>query len=159
MWRSRIGQETAGRFPRETRKLFFLILVFFQQKMKCGKHPKPSGKFSRGGNVYCVNCLWEMDLPLRVVPIRYLAPFLDIWLWAEGTPRQVMEGRAKDVERHFERVRDADLSFPIHVVAADGYPPIDLLDGLHRLYRAIQLGDTSIRAYICPPGVFPPLEE
>lgn len=75
---------------------------------------------------------------------------LDLPVWREGTPRQVMNGVVADVENHRDRVEFADTTLPIIVSrfvlddVDDYYLSIsmksgkyDVLDGVHRLCKQV----------------------
>ncbi len=59
-----------------------------------------------------------------------------MWFGARGGPPTV-----RNVVSHFRRILEADLSIPI-ILRADGR----ILDGLHRLAKAMVEGHTTIRA-------------
>ncbi len=120
-------------------------------------------QFHRGERHFSVGKLWiavhENDIVS--IPIEHLAPMLDVWIWFEGTPNEVMSGSVADKEHHHERVARADATAPIIVselVLDDGgdlYAEIrerggkyDVLDGIHRLYKQVQAGNTHVRAVV-----------
>ncbi len=86
-----------------------------------------------------VTRLWDLsrDLPVEEVPIKDLTEYdRNMWFGARGGPPTV-----RNVVSHFRRIADADLSIPI-ILRADGR----ILDGVHRLAKAMVEGHTSIRA-------------
>lgn len=83
--------------------------------------------------------LWELDLKVEPVEIADLVWMFDLPLWqVEGerfkvTPHQVAE-TPMNFRAHYQRVMDADLDFPINLVAYRGR--LVVLDGVHRLLKA-----------------------
>lgn len=73
--------------------------------------------------VEVADLLWMFDLPL--LPLNG-EPF-------KLTPNQVAE-TPMNFRTHYERVMDADLDYPIHLVAYRGR--LVILDGVHRLLKA-----------------------
>lgn len=65
--------------------------------------------------------------------------------WFQVTPREFIEGAAKYPE-HVDRVADADLSYPIHVLRRR--QRFFILDGVHRLVRADLDGHDHIAAIV-----------
>lgn len=105
-------------------------------------------KFTRDHGVYDTEKLWEItkNNKLGYVSTNKLKYFLNVWLWHEGTPNEVLSGKKPDIENHFERVKNADTSKPL--LLGPIYPPndnihipgdIDLYDGLHRLAKALTI--------------------
>jgi len=91
--------------------------------------------------------LWELDLPVRRVPVAELAWLLDLPLWQldgvrfQVSPRQVRDDPA-GFPGHLRRVLACDLSHPIHLVEHNGR--LVVLDGLHRLLKAALEGQAEI---------------
>jgi hypothetical protein len=83
--------------------------------------------------------LRELDLKVEPVEIADLVWMFDLPLWQlEGerfkvTPHQVAE-TPMNFRAHYQRVMDADLDFPINLVAYRGR--LVVLDGLHRVLKA-----------------------
>ncbi|MBL4812583.1 MAG: hypothetical protein JKX69_09580 [Rhodobacteraceae bacterium] len=101
-----------------------------------------------------VEQLWQLDLPTCSLPIADLDWHMDAPVWpdAQGrgytvTPRQVMSRRAENA-KEFARIMRADLAFPIEVYQLDRRRLI--LDGIHRLSKAILLGRSHIDARFVP---------
>lgn len=92
--------------------------------------------------------VWELDLPTEELPIAELLWHLDVpFLWSQPdgyydlTPREVLEHQ----DRHaveYRRVLEADTSFPIDIMDWRGRWVI--LDGLHRLMKLSQTGQTQV---------------
>ena len=95
--------------------------------------------------------LWELDLKVEPVEIADLVWMFDLPLWQlEGerfrvTPHQVAE-TPMNFRAHYQRVMDADLDFPINLVAYRGR--LVVLDGVHRLLKAHFLRRRWIEATI-----------
>ncbi len=76
-------------------------------------------------------------LPIQYVALSRIGEVdQNHWFFLDGqvpTPRSILD--------HFRLIEDADLSFPI-VLDADGR----LMDGMHRVCKAIRQGHTHIKA-------------
>jgi hypothetical protein len=83
--------------------------------------------------------LWELDLRVEPVEVADLVWMFDLPLWQlDGerfrvTPNQVAE-TPMNYRAHYQRVMDADLDFPVNLVAYRGR--LVVLDGIHRLLKA-----------------------
>jgi hypothetical protein len=99
--------------------------------------------------------LWRLRLPVRRVDVAQFGWLLDLPLWQRDgrrfqvTPRQVLDAPARFGD-HLRRVLAADLAFPIHVVAHRGR--LVILDGYHRLARAMIEGRREIDAMVLSPA-------
>ena len=95
------------------------------------------------------DALWRLRLPVCDVPVGELRWQLDLPWWRhEGkyfaiSPNAV-RAEPERYQLHWQRTRDADLSFPIHLVATT--PVLRILDGVHRLLKADCEGAATIRA-------------
>lgn len=95
--------------------------------------------------------LYALDLPVRKIRISDLRWMLDIPLWAvDGiafrvTPNQVLAYPDRYPEQ-YHRVLTSDLTFPIHVIWHNDRWTI--LDGVHRLLKAVIEGRASISAMV-----------
>jgi hypothetical protein len=95
--------------------------------------------------------LWELELKVEPVEIADLVWMFDLPLWQlDGdrfrvTPNQVAE-TPMNFRAHYQRVMDADLDFPINLVAYRGR--LVVLDGVHRLAKAHFLRRRWIEATI-----------
>lgn len=88
--------------------------------------------------VWYTERLWELarDLPVTMVAIAALPELdWDCWFGTAHVPT------IRAVAEHARRIRDADLAYPI-ILSADG----GLMDGGHRLAKALLHGQTEIRA-------------
>jgi len=91
--------------------------------------------------------LWALDLPRRRLELEELRWHLDLpwWrqdgVWFQVTPREFLAHPTAHPE-HADRVANADLSYPLHVVLR--HQRWLILDGIHRLVKAGSLGLTEI---------------
>ena len=80
-------------------------------------------------------------LPVRDVPLREIAEIDENWWYADQeavpTPRSIAE--------HLVLVREADFSHPV-ILCAEGR----LMDGMHRVVRALSEGREAVRAVRFP---------
>lgn len=75
------------------------------------------------------------DLPRKRIPLRDIREFDEEWTAEDEPPtwRAMLE--------HLRLIEEADLSFPI-ILSAGGA----VMDGMHRVVKAIWKGDTAIEA-------------
>jgi hypothetical protein len=98
--------------------------------------------------------LWGLELPTDAMPIATLEWLLDVPLWrTQGQaftllPRDVL-GDPQRHRDHHERTLNADLAYPIDVTFWRGRWII--LDGIHRLLKAVSLGVGEIAVRKVPP--------
>src|SRR5215469_1244303 len=96
--------------------------------------------------------LHALELPVKTLPVSALAVHLTLPYWRLGdepfqlTPRDVMNDPARYVEQ-YRRTWQADLTYPIILCDRAGKPPM-ILDGVHRLLKAVLLGQTTIVARV-----------
>jgi len=107
-------------------------------------------RFIRWHGKYDTKLLWEITSgnTRGYVHVSDLKHFMDVEIWSEGTPNEVLDGKVADTSRHLQRVQDADLSMPL--LLGPEYGPahvdmgrIDLYDGLHRLAKALRISYQS----------------
>jgi hypothetical protein len=95
--------------------------------------------------------LWALDLRVEPVEVADLLWMFDLPLWQlngerfKVTPNQVA-ATPMNFRPQYERVMNADLDFPIHLVAYRGR--LVVLDGVHRLLKAHFLRRRWIEAKI-----------
>lgn len=101
----------------------------------------------------------KLDLPVEDMDIKKLLWHLDYPFWEkEGTddwnltPRAVIENPTKEPS-HFSRVINADLNYPLHILFHNNRWLI--LDGLHRLTKAVIEHHTSIKVKRIPNSTIP----
>jgi hypothetical protein len=77
------------------------------------------------------------DLPALEIPLSSIEDIDSVhWIGADGSPPTV-----RILVRHMELVNGADFSFPV-IIGADGR----VLDGMHRVAKALLLGNPTVRA-------------
>ena len=100
-----------------------------------------------------VEAIWALDLPVEILPIGELIWHLDVPAWPfrgrtyQITPNQVMADPATYSEE-FGRIERCDPGFPIDVTRHKGHWMI--LDGMHRLAKAVTKGETELRVRKVP---------
>lgn len=95
--------------------------------------------------------LFALELEGKSVGVDDLVHFLDVPIWRSTeesslftvTGRQILES-PQNYANHWKRIQAADLSYPIMLYERDDHSI--LLDGYHRLHRAIHEGMSHIRA-------------
>lgn len=100
-------------------------------KIKDWHHPKDQ-MCSIGRHRWSVPRLFELsrDLPVMEVPLNYLS----LWYTYEKLT-------LREMVMHMKAVQEADLTKPI-ILDEDG----ELMDGRHRLMKAMLLGNETIKA-------------
>ena len=90
-----------------------------------------------GDRAWHIETIWRaaLDLPVQEVPIDAIRE-IDEDCWFDGRPATV-----RAVVDHARRIGDADLALPI-ILASDG----QVLDGMHRIAKAVLCGRTSVAA-------------
>ena len=102
-----------------------------------------------------VEAIWALDLPVRPMPVTDLIWHLDVPIWPHDgqpyaiTPAQVMAAPDKHTVE-FARIIRADLGFPIDVIRHKDRWMI--LDGVHRLSRAVTSGMNLVSVREVPPS-------
>lgn len=100
-----------------------------------------------------VEAIWALDLPIETLPTSDLIWHLDVPAWPfRGrsyviTPNQVM-AEPKTYSGEFSRIERCDTAFPIDVTRHRGRWMI--LDGMHRLAKAVARGETELRVRKVP---------
>ena len=107
--------------------------------------------FTDENNIYSVDMMMayvNQDHPVSIkVPLAEIDWQLDQSVWGTYTPRQVMEKpHTKKYAENRELIRKADLSFPIFMTSQH-----KIIDGYHRLIKATETKQTTIKAYIFSP--------
>lgn len=97
--------------------------------------------FSTDGVEYSVDRLWELaeKLPVKTVELDEYRDQLEDRVWREGSEK-VSPLDIDEKSKHWKRMKEADLSFPI-LVAPDG----EIMDGYHRLLKAHVEGNKKIK--------------
>ena len=99
--------------------------------------------------------LWRLDLPCNVLEISALHWHLDYPFWSTRPPGPVFDlmpravlASPQEYSRHWDRIVAADLSFPVDVGQFGGR--LVILDGLHRLAKAVHSGVTEMEYRLVP---------
>src|SRR6478672_6240179 len=101
------------------------------------------------GTLWTRERLWALELPVVAVAVVDLEPLLDLPWWADGdrrfrvSPAAVLACPGLHPD-HDRRIADADLAFPLHLTRLDGR--LTILDGVHRLARAVREGRPEVAA-------------
>jgi hypothetical protein len=102
-----------------------------------------------GSPTYCVKCIWvaSKDLPTEIIPVSAIkTPWYNLD-WDGETAAAICQ---RKIGTHWERIKNADLSYPICVFdvspsnSEDGEKSYEILDGCHRFVRACLQGMTEI---------------
>ncbi len=82
--------------------------------------------------------------PMVSIPMSDFEWQLEQNVWGDWSPKDVLEHMtAKKYAENAERIRHADLSYPI-IVTSKGV----LVDGYHRVAKAYKEGKTTMKAYV-----------
>ena len=99
--------------------------------------------------------LWELTAkyPQRKVSVSSLDFILDWPVWADAagadiTPRNVMKLRDDVYRQHAAQIENANLKYPLLIQVDSQNKPRDVLDGIHRLLRAKQLGYSTVQCVV-----------
>ncbi len=107
---------------------------------------------------YKVEEVWGLDLPVEEMDLAELEWHFDIPFWSKSggnynlKPNEVLSNLQKYKEED-ERTKNADLSFPVDIMFWKNRWL--LLDGLHRLVKAKQLGHTRVKVRKIPQEFMP----
>jgi hypothetical protein len=110
--------------------------------MKIREWPHPKEQMSRLGKHHWSVCrLFELarDLPVMEIPLSHLC-----------VSYQYEKLYLREMVMHFKAVNDADLNCPI-ILDEDG----ELMDGRHRLMKAMLIGAETIKAVRFPENPAP----
>ena len=96
---------------------------------------------SLNNKTYNVERLWELtkDSMVESVPVKSFSDQLHTSVWSQHNLTPI------DVIDHMERILSSDLSHPI-IVLSNGNGDWKILDGVHRLCKAIGEGKQNILA-------------
>lgn len=114
------------------------------------------------GTLWTRERLWALDLPVVTVAVADLEPLLDLPWWRDGdvrfclSPATVLARPGLHPE-HDLRIAEADLGFPLHLTRLEGR--LTILDGVHRLARAVGEGRVGVAAQFVPPSLLGSLIE
>lgn len=97
--------------------------------------------------------VWKLEVPVTQIDAQDLVWHFDVpFLWEDGgyynlKPQEVIDSPQKH-KREYERTMRADMSHPIDIMENKGRWTI--LDGLHRLIKAVILGQEKVNVRIIP---------
>ena len=99
--------------------------------------------------------LWSLELPRSALQISELEWHLDFPFWSTKRPGPVFDlmpravlANPQEHSRHWDRIVAADLSFPVDLGDFGGR--LVVLDGLHRLAKAVHSGETEMEYRLVP---------
>lgn len=104
------------------------------------------------------DALWRLELPVDTLPVAKLAWQLELPWWRHGervfaiSPAEVLREPTRDPAQ-FDRILAADLAYPIDLTLRRGR--LIVLDGVHRLAKAMLLGLTEVKARRVPAVALP----
>lgn len=88
-------------------------------------------------------------LPVQKINIKENLWQIEQPVWGDYTPADVLERPTlKKYAENIQRIRESDLSYPIFMTSKH-----QIIDGYHRFLKAIQNGDTTIKAYLFEPAL------
>jgi hypothetical protein len=95
-----------------------------------------------------VRRLWSLPLPARTVPVETFEWLQELPVWRWGGERFQISLRdvlddPQQFSAHHAKAMATDLSFPIHVTTTPAQRLV-ILDGYHRLLKALFLGQRTI---------------
>lgn len=97
--------------------------------------------------------IWKIDAPVTEIGLSQIDWLLDVdWFGTDEcplTPNEVMEKPELD-SYHYERIKNADLSYPIDLGMNLRVNKLVPFDGLHRICKAKMLGMKKIKCRIIP---------
>lgn len=105
--------------------------------------------------------IWDLDLPAEEMPIKEVEWHLDLPLWDHRgqknsiTPREVLRHPTRN-RRHFLHIMEAELEFPVEAIWWNGRWM--LLDGVHRLAKAVYLGHETLTVRKIPHEHIPEIQ-
>ncbi len=97
--------------------------------------------------------IWKIDAPVTEIELSQIDWLLDVdWFGTDEhplTPNEVMDTPELDGE-HYERIENADLSYPIDLGMNPRVDKLVPFDGLHRMCKAKMLGMEKNKCRIIP---------
>lgn len=108
-----------------------------------------------GANIYSVDMMFAYlntaGHPVVRIPVADLVPQMEKKVWGDWAPTTVLA--KMDVKKYAEdaeRIRKANMSYPIIVAGARRHA---IVDGYHRVAKALLKGQTHVDAYVFEPAV------
>lgn len=107
--------------------------------------------YSDEKNIYSVDMMMTYvnthKLPVQKINIEENLWQIEQPVWGDYSPADVLKHpEKKKYSENIQRIRDADLSFPIFMTSK-----YQIIDGYHRILKAIKNGDKTIKAFIFEP--------
>ncbi len=97
--------------------------------------------------------IWKIDAPVVEIELSQIVWLLDVdWFGTDErplTPNEVMKNPELD-SVHYERIKNADLAYPIDLGLNPRVNKLVPFDGFHRICKAKMLGAKQIRCRIIP---------
>jgi len=97
--------------------------------------------------------IWKIDAPVTEIELSEIDWLLNVdWFGTDEhplTPNEVMDNPELDGE-HYQRIENADLSYPIDLGLNARVNKLVPFDGLHRMCKAKMLGMEKIKCRIIP---------
>jgi hypothetical protein len=88
-------------------------------------------------------------LPIQKIKIEENLWQIEQPVWGDYSPMDVLKHpEKKKYAENIQRIRDSDLSYPIFLTSKH-----QIIDGYHRFLKAIQTGQTTIKAYVFEPAL------
>ena len=109
--------------------------------------------FSDEKNIYSVDMMMAYvnthKLPIQKINIEENLWQIEQPVWGTHAPADVLKRPTlKKYAENIQRIKDADLSYPIFMTSK-----YQIIDGYHRFLKAIQKGETSLKAYVFEPAL------
>lgn len=105
--------------------------------------------------------IWELDLEEEELPIEEIEWHLDVPLWEQRgkpnsiSPREVLLNPSRNRDQYMQ-IMEAQLEYPVEVMWWNGRWM--LLDGVHRLAKAVQRGHSSLTVHKVPHERIPEIQ-
>ncbi len=97
--------------------------------------------------------IWTIDAPVTEIALSQIDWLLDVdWFGTDEyplTPNEVMANPELDIG-HYERIKNAEMSYPIDLGMNPRINKLVPFDGLHRICKAKILGMEKIKCRIIP---------
>lgn len=97
--------------------------------------------------------IWNIDAPVTEIELSQIDWLLDVdWFGTDEhplTPNEVMHNPELDSE-HYQRIKNAEMSYPIDLGLNPRVNKLVPFDGLHRMCKAKMLGMQKMKCRIIP---------
>ena len=116
--------------------------------------PVPLRTYADEKNIYSVDMMLAYlnthKHPVTELPMTEFEWQLQQDVWGDWSPADVLKNpKAKKYAENSERIKKADLSYPV-IVTAQGHK---LVDGYHRVAKAFSQGKKTVQAVIFPASL------